>query len=111
MMTRYVPFDTLQHRYMKHICAWRDDPRTAKVYKRKSVALEFGSLCNVTRNIPPGHTGPNKHYRYAPQVVIHEFDHDWNLVEVHVAPPVYLDVDTERRTITPHTIHAAGGSQ
>ncbi len=64
--------------------------QTARKYKRKSAAIEAASLHNVSRNIPPGVTAPNKHYRNRPQVEVLELDDFFIVQNVWQAPPNYI---------------------
>ena len=72
----------------------KKEPHKAAFYKRLGAAIDLASLWNTTRNIPPGHTGPSKHYSNRPQVEVHEFDHMWNHLATHAALPQYISITT-----------------
>jgi hypothetical protein len=97
----YVAYDTEKGGYRSptSLKAY-PTPQKGKGYKRLSAAIELGSLLNTPRNIPPGVPGPNKHYSNRPQVVVREFDANWELIATHAAPPTYLAIDTVAQTVT-----------
>ena len=102
-MSTYVLYDTWKlgylNGYSKRLYAL---PHDAKVYKTFRPSKNAASLMNVSRNIPPGYvegTDACRHYRSLPQVVVHEFDNEWNLIEVHAAPPDYIEIKRQETEI------------
>ena len=92
-MSKFVLFDPMSNSYVskpfgKSVPNWID----AKQYKRFYAACDLAGLMNTSRNLPPGITVPDKYYQNLPNVEVHEYNAAGNLVQKHLAPPVYFDL-------------------
>lgn len=89
----FVLFDSETNRYIDNSGSrWNEyaSVHAARKYKRLSAAITAASLANVPRNIPPGRTGPDKHYQNRPQMQVHEIDQFGLTQKIHSAPPQYI---------------------
>lgn len=91
-MSRFLVYDPHNVGFYKDITKRVDDIFDAKHWRRKHAAIEAASLLNVSRNIPPGHLGPSKHYRDLPNAEVVEFDERWVEIARHPAPPNYISI-------------------
>ena len=90
----YVLFDSEAGGYMKDPYSNKryNMPSDGKLYKQRKSAIYAAGLQNVTRNIPPGYSAPNKYYQNRPQVEVYEVDSGWNVISIHQALPQYICV-------------------
>lgn len=92
-MPIFAVFDPIAAGYAKSFSTTTPLAKNAKIWKRLPWAVEFASLHNSSRNLPPGVSTPSKHYSIRPNMVVHELDANWQVLRVITAPPIYITLN------------------
>jgi hypothetical protein len=85
----FVLLDTETNEYLGPSYHTTPTIQFARIYQRKSAAIERAGVENVPRNVPKGRT-PDHKYSNRPQVVVLELDLNFSVIATHTAPPRYI---------------------